>query len=248
MNLLHKVIGFAHRGASAYEPENTLRAFRRAVKMGVRGLESDARLSKDGYIVLVHDDTLAIDKQKIAVSEHTLTELQKIDVGLGEHIPRLEEVLEAFKSYDLWYSIDIKSPKAGMSIIEIAREYGLVERIGLCHPNFTILRSIRKIYPHAYLIMSTNFYQMGCSLKMLCEKCVREKISTINLPFWDINITPEGISLIHSYGLRSFVWDVQKEEQMHHLITWGVDGLYSEYPDRLKRVIDKEDLHDSQKI
>ncbi|MEM2795626.1 MAG: glycerophosphodiester phosphodiesterase family protein, partial [Thermofilaceae archaeon] len=90
----------AHRGASGYEPENTLRSVRKALEMGVDAVEVDVRLSRDGVPVVIHDET--VDRTTNGsgrVSDMTLKELKRLDAGAGEQIPLLEEVLEVVKGH-----------------------------------------------------------------------------------------------------------------------------------------------------
>lgn len=85
----------AHRGASAYEPENTLRAFRRAIELGADMSELDVHLSRDGHLIVMHDET--VDKTTDghgAIRDMTLGDLERLDAGQGEHVPTLQSVLD----------------------------------------------------------------------------------------------------------------------------------------------------------
>ncbi|MEJ2748304.1 MAG: glycerophosphodiester phosphodiesterase family protein, partial [Anaerolineae bacterium] len=85
----------AHRGASAYAPENTLAAFERAAELGADGIELDVQLSKDGRLVIIHDfDTARTTNGQGKVSDLTLAELQSFDAGEGQKIPTLDELFE----------------------------------------------------------------------------------------------------------------------------------------------------------
>ncbi|MCL7455038.1 MAG: hypothetical protein M8467_18535, partial [Anaerolineae bacterium] len=90
--MIHNI---AHRGASAYEPENTLRAFERAIQMGATMLELDVHLSRDGYPVVLHDPDLSRTTGGTGqVSEWNLAELRRLDAGQGERVPTLAEVVD----------------------------------------------------------------------------------------------------------------------------------------------------------
>ncbi len=90
--LIHNI---AHRGASAYEPENTLRAFERAIEMGATMMELDVHLSRDGQPVVIHDPDLSRTTDGTGrVGDLTLEQIQRLDAGLGEHIPTLAEVID----------------------------------------------------------------------------------------------------------------------------------------------------------
>ena len=92
-NMLKLKVG--HRGARAYEPENTLRSFRKALELGVNAVELDVRRTKDGELVVIHDDKVdRTTNGRGLVNELTLEEIEKLDAGKGEKIPTLEEALE----------------------------------------------------------------------------------------------------------------------------------------------------------
>lgn len=92
-----KLFVIAHRGASAFEPENTLRAVRRALDLGAGMVEVDVRESRDGYIVVIHDGTVDRTTERGCVKDMNLRELRILDAGLGERIPTLEEVANTVK-------------------------------------------------------------------------------------------------------------------------------------------------------
>ncbi len=107
----------AHRGASAYAPENTMAAFKKAIEMNADGIELDVHLSKDGYIVIIHDER--VDRTtdgKGEVKDFSLDELKKLDAGSwfsdeykGEKIPTLEELLSLIKNTEIYLNIEIKA-------------------------------------------------------------------------------------------------------------------------------------------
>ena len=106
-----------HRGAAAYEPENTLRSIRTALAMGVAAVEVDVQLTRDGELAVIHDDTVDRTTNGTgAVRDFTLAELKKLDVGRGEAIPSLAEVVEevAGKAHLV---IEVKHPEAGPALI-----------------------------------------------------------------------------------------------------------------------------------
>jgi glycerophosphoryl diester phosphodiesterase len=108
---MRRVLIVAHRGASAYEPENTIRSFDNAFQLGADFVELDVRLSKDGSLVVIHDE--AVDRTTNGsglVRDLTLSELKLLDAGKGEKIPTLEEVLELFSEPEHKFFIEVKEP------------------------------------------------------------------------------------------------------------------------------------------
>ena len=132
------VIAFAHRGARSERPENTLAAFHRGLEMGANGLESDAWLSADGEVVLVHDAVFRRGLHKVRVAQSTAAELAEHDV------PRLAELYaECGTDFDL--SIDAKEEAVIGPMVEVARAAGggAPGRLWVCSPDLEVLRARR---------------------------------------------------------------------------------------------------------
>ena len=119
-------LAIAHRGASAYEPENSLRAFRRAIALGADMSELDVHMSKDGQIVVIHNDSVQIDGQRKAVADLTLEELRQVDIGLGERIPTLQEVISAVKGKSGLY-IELKGATTPQPVADVLRANGFTD-------------------------------------------------------------------------------------------------------------------------
>ncbi|MFN8028612.1 MAG: glycerophosphodiester phosphodiesterase, partial [Acidimicrobiia bacterium] len=143
-------ITFAHRGASADLPENTLRAFRRALELGARGLESDARCSSDGQVVLVHGATARrglLRSRKVAST--TAAELEALEV------PRLVDLYDVLGT-DFELSLDVYDPAAGERICDIADAVGATDRLWLCSSNRSLLERLGRRAPAARLVHSVR--------------------------------------------------------------------------------------------
>ena len=146
---------YAHRGASAQAPENTMAAFVKAVELGSGGIELDVRMTKDGEIVVIHDE--AIDRTSNGtgkVKELTLSELTRFDFGYwfsqefsGEKIPTLEQVMEILSKWNGSLNIEIKANDIGIesSVIELIDKYGMGKRVIVSSFNHYILVNIRRI-------------------------------------------------------------------------------------------------------
>src|SRR5207302_3588559 len=124
-------IAFAHRGASAYAPANTLEAFRLGLRLGATGLESDVWLTADGIPVLDHDGRV-----RHGVRRQPIATMARAD--LPPHIPSLDELYaECGADYEL--SLDLKDQAAASATFAVARAAGGAERLWLCHPDRTVL-------------------------------------------------------------------------------------------------------------
>src|SRR4030042_2477172 len=118
-----------HRGAAAEEPENTLRGFKRALDVGAAGVELDVHLTRDGWLAVIHDETLErTTNGRGRVRDFTLAELQKLDAGQGEHIPALEEVVELVQGRGLLL-VELKKPDAAPVMLRLCRERRLFEDV-----------------------------------------------------------------------------------------------------------------------
>ncbi|WP_350347570.1 glycerophosphodiester phosphodiesterase family protein [Agromyces sp. G08B096] len=112
-----------HRGALAVAPENTMRSFQAAVDAGVDEIELDVHLSVDGYLVVIHDETLDRTTDGSGpVSAHTWAEIAVLDAGLGERVPQLDEVLDRFP--DTAFQIEVKAAAATAAVLDAVRERG----------------------------------------------------------------------------------------------------------------------------
>lgn len=153
---LPKVI--AHRGASAYAPENTMTAFEKAIELGAQGLELDVQLSSDGKLVVIHDEKLdRTSNAKGWVKDKTLDELKSLDFGswfskafAGEKIPLLDEVMELISAWDGILNIEIKSgvviyPDIEQKVAAAISKFNMHDRIIVSSFNHYSLVNLRKI-------------------------------------------------------------------------------------------------------
>ena len=158
-----RTLVFGHRGAMADAPMNTMAAFQLAVEQGADGVELDVHLSKDGYIVIVHDFTVdASTDGQGEVSDHTLAELKLLDAGgwfaeefAGERIPTLNEVFDRFAN-ELYFNVELKSrfddlPSLEAAVAECIRRYGLVEQTIVSSFDPELLQRFREICPEVMM-------------------------------------------------------------------------------------------------
>jgi glycerophosphoryl diester phosphodiesterase len=217
-------ITFAHRGASADAPENTLSAFRLALELGARGLESDARLSADGEVVLVHGAVARQGWRRLRVAQTSAADLARLDV------PRLDELYESLGvEYEL--SLDVYDPAAGHRLIEVARAAEAVDRLWLCSSRVEVLLALGERAPSAHLVHSVRRRNIEVPLERHAARLADLGIEVVNMhrSEWTTGL----VGLFHRFELQAFGWDVQEARHLRELLGMGIDGLYSDHVARM---------------
>ena len=227
-------INYAHRGASEYAPENTLLSFHTGIFMGANGIETDVRRTKDGVLVLFHDDTLArVTGEEGGVADYTLEELRRFRVTKGhltDKICTLEEFLAAFAHHDLTFAIELKAPDVEEDTAAMIRRYGAEEKVVITSFNFDFVRRMRTVAP-----------SLKCG--WLTSAVTDERLAEMkNLGIGEIcpkaaDITAESTARWHEMGLGVRAWGVANEEIMIRACEAGVDGMTVNFPDKLTAFI-----------
>lgn len=218
-------IGFAHRGARAHAPENTLEAFELALRLGATGLETDAWRTADGHAVLDHDGVVGgrFRRRPIAGEQRS---------DLPAHIPTLPELYDRCGT-DFELSIDIKDAAAVAEVIAAARDRGpeAEARLWLCHPDLDVVASWRELSPLVRLVHSTRSAKLGMSNEHHAARLQAAGIDAVNLhrSEW----TGGLIALYHRFDRYALGWDAQFERVITELLDGGIDGVFSDHVDRL---------------
>ena len=220
---------FAHRGARAHAPENTLESFRTALAMGATGLESDVWLSADGVAVLDHDGVVKGGMRRRSISG--------VDRGkLPGHIPTLAD-LYAECGTDFELSLDIKDAAAAKEVVEVARAAGggAPERLWLCHPNWELVASWRPLGDDIHLVDSTRIRRIKEGPERRAATLAEVGVDAINMHAtdWTGGLT----TLFHRFERYCFGWDAQFERVIGGLLGMGIDGVHSDHVDRLVAVL-----------
>ncbi|MCP5027171.1 MAG: glycerophosphodiester phosphodiesterase [Actinomycetia bacterium] len=219
-------IGFAHRGARAHAPENTLEAFGLALRLGATGLESDAWITSDGQIVLDHDGEVGGLFRRRLISE-----VERAD--LPGHIPTLAELYETHGT-EFELSLDIKDPAAGIGVIEVARSFDAESGLWLCHHDWRVVADWRTA-TEAHLVDSTRLKWIDEGPERRAATLAEVGIDAINLHHtdWSLGLT----TLFHRFELETLAWDVQHPRALDEILARGVDGVFSDHVDRLMEAI-----------
>ena len=228
--LLAIPIGFAHRGASAAAPENTLEAFRLAVELGASGLESDVWVSNDGEAVLDHDGLVGgwLRRRPMGtVLRHRLP----------GHVPTLGELYEACGTA-LPLSLDVKDPAALDAVLAAAEAAGARGKLWLCHPDIDRLAGWREQAEGAHLVASTKLRTFADGTERAAAELSRLSIDAVNLHHteWSGGLT----TLFHRFELVCLGWDAQLPRHLAELLDMGIDGVFSDHVDRMMGAIQVE--------
>lgn len=225
-------IGFAHRGASAHAPENTLEAFELARRLGARGLESDVWLTADGVAVLDHDGVVGGRLRRRPIST--------VDrASLPPHVPSLGELYDVVGT-GCELSLDVKDPAAVPSVLAAAREAGgdAVGRLWLCHPDWEQVASWRPLDDDVRLVDSTRLRRMREGPEARAATLARIGIDAVNMHHsdWSGGLT----TLFHRFELYCLGWDAQLRRVLREVLDIGCDGVYSDHVDRMTDAIAAE--------
>jgi len=229
---------FAHRGSSAYAPENTLAAFKLAVEQHADGIELDATLSADNQVVVIHDDTVNRTTNGVGyIKAMNLPELKNLDAGSkfdpayhSEKIPTLAEVFETV-GQKIYIDVELKnysSPTDDLPdrVIELVKEYGLQSCVMLSSFNIIALIRARSIFPDIPLGMIT--------VPGLANLTVRSRLVRLGPLFAlhsnYVDVTPKLIHSVHRANSRIHVYTVNQADSMQQLFTTGVDGIFTADP------------------
>ena len=220
-----------HRGAMGYAPENTLKSFKKALELNVDAVELDIYVCKSGELVVIHDDKVnRTTNGKGYVVEKTFEELSTLDAGEGEKIPKLSEVLDLIDR-KVKVNIELKGVKTAKPVHELIEKY--VKNKGWEYDDFLIssfnhyeLKKFRKLNPKIKIGALISGIPIGFSkfAKML-------NVDSVNLCFEFIN--QEFVDDAHNRNLKVYVWTVNDSDHIESMKTFGVDGIFSNFPDRL---------------
>jgi glycerophosphoryl diester phosphodiesterase len=242
------VMVIAHRGFSGDAPENTLVAFQKAIEVGCDMMELDVHLSRDGQVVVIHDHSLErTTNGRGKVADYTLEELKQLDAGFwfatrfsGEPIPTLKEALQLAKGRIL-VNIEIKNGSLGQyTITDLAdRTLQEVEKAAMAEQvifsSFYPLALDRIQERDSRLWVALLYHKSWQSIPQVTGG---KSFSILNLR--NSYLTKGKIARIHQEGIRVNTYTVNAAAQMERFIRWGVDGIVTNHPDRLIKILQKK--------
>lgn len=225
------MLTIGHRGAKGYKSENTLSSIQKALELGVDAVEFDVHISKDDAVVLMHDKTVnRTTKGSGLVSHKTLQELQQLDAGNGEKIPTLQEALNLINK-KVQVIIELKVKGSAQLVADIIKEY--VSKKGWRYDDFFVssfnhdeLRVFKKLLPEV------KIGALIVGLFINYDQYLSFDAYSINL--YKLFATKSVVEKAHEKGLKVFVYTVNNPDEVEKLKSIGVDGIISDYPDRIK--------------
>ena len=219
-------IGFAHRGAKAHAPENTIAAFQLALRLGATGLESDVWLTAEGIPVLDHDGVVRRGLRKRSIATVGVDELP-------DHIPQLVELLDTCGTqYHL--SLDTKDPESAGPIIEVITSYSpdMLDRVWLCEPRFERAAEGAGWQTGVHVLQTTRLDKISEGPERRAHRLKSAGIDGINLHRTDWN--GGLVALVHRFDLFAFGWDMQQDHELRAGIRMGLDAVYSDDVDKME--------------
>lgn len=234
---------FAHRGFSGKYPENTLLAFKEALKLDIDGIELDVHKSKDGKLVVIHDEDVKRTFQGSGeIKNLNYDELLKLkcskngfEENLECRIPLLEEVLDLIKDRDIILNIEIKNDIVSyenieLDVLNLINKFGVKNKILISSFNHKALRRVKEL-------------QDDINIGVLYEEEIpnvieyAKEIGAYAIHPCKSLITDEIVKEAHDNNIKVNVYTVNKEADVKRLNSWNVDGIFTDYPDSAVEVI-----------
>lgn len=251
----------AHQGGDGVWPGDTLYAFEQAVEIGADVLEMDAHITKDGHIVLMHDETVDDTTDGTGLIEDmTLEELKKLDAaydwskdggqtfpyrGQGIQVPALDEVFRAFPQMRYVIEIKLTSNPIDKPLCDLIRKYNMQDKVMVASFHDDAMKNFRSTCPEVATSASrgevTRFVLLG---KVFLSGLVAPKYQSIQPPYdpaESMNIpimTKRFIREAHAKNIRVEPWTVDDPGLMKQYIEWGVDGIITDRPDLMVEILE----------
>ena len=230
---------FGHRGYSGRYPENTLLAFEKALEVGVDGIEFDVHLTKDGEIVIMHDENIrrTCDGEGL-IKDMTFEELRSYNAAASwgdsmpaQKVPTLREYCELVKDAGIISNIELKTsvfeyPGIEKKVIDMVYEYGLQDSVIFSSFNHETVMRCAEIAPEIKrgLLVEDWLIEFGAYAEKLGVQCCHPVLFCLR---------KDTVDEMHSHGMEINTWIVNEYEDIRRLADLGVDGLIGNYPDRM---------------
>lgn len=237
-------INYAHRGASGYYPENTMISFEKAIEMGCTGIETDVQMTKDGVLVLIHDEMVNRTTDGAGfVKDFTYSELRRLDAGswfskeyANHKIPSLEEILLLVKNTNIQLNIEIKSgvieyEGIEQKLIDTVYKYNMDKQIIFSSFNHYSMVKCKEISKE---IKTGLLYMEG--IYKPCRYAKFVGADALHPYFYALN--GEIIKEAKEEGLMINTFTVNDTNYMEYFYQLGVDGIITNYPDKLKKIME----------
>jgi glycerophosphoryl diester phosphodiesterase len=257
-NAAHPLV-IAHRGGAGLWPENTMHAFEGARKLGVDVIETDVRSTADGALVLIHDASVERTTNGAgSVDEMTLAELKKLDAGYrwsadggksfpfrgrGLSVPMLEEVFRAFPQMNFNIEPKQETPSIIEPLCRLIRERKMASRIVVGSFSHALLEEFRRACPEiatsASPVEVSEFLALSNDAWEASYKPAMQALQVPEHAGGRRVLTESFVEAAHRHQMKVHAWTVNETIDMHRLLEIGVDGLMTDYPDRLMELLNR---------
>jgi glycerophosphoryl diester phosphodiesterase len=251
------VLVIAHQGGRGLWPDNTIYAFEQAVAMGVDVLEMDVHTTADGVMVTMHDETVERTTNGSGpIHSYTLAELKQLDAGYnwtdddgatypyrgqGITVPTMKEIFTAFPGIPMNIEIKQAEPAKVAEFCQMLRDFDREDKVlvGSFDPD-TVL-AIRQLCPEVATSVTEPEARRFLTLNtVFLDAVYRPPCEAFSVPEYHGDthvVTARFVDAVHSHNMDVHVWTVNDEQSMQRLIDLNVDGIITDYPDRLMRVL-----------
>ena len=231
-----------HRGAYDEAPENTLKGFKKAIELGADYIEFDVHQSQDGALVVIHgNDILRRMGYNTSIDQITLTELQKLDLGEGERVPELWEVLKLAKG-KVNLLCEIKPKGISDKVLTLLRDEDVIDTTIIQSFNVDVLLEVRKLEPELELAtnvpITEEYMPEWHKRKNLIEKAI-----DLDFPIIEIrhkNVDEEFLLYSHKHNLKVFAYTINTKRVMERMIKMGVDGIIVNSISKAKKILEQK--------
>jgi glycerophosphoryl diester phosphodiesterase len=258
-NIQRRPLVMAHRGGAGLWPENTMYGFERAVDLGVDMLETEIHSTADDILVLMHDST--VDRTTNGsgpIRAFTLEELKTLDAGYnwtsdggqtfpfrgsGITVPTLEEVFTALPAVRM--NIDIKQEKPSLvePLCKTIRAFDMVDKVMVASFSSKVLKAFRRVCPEVATSAGTGEVALFFMMNMVfLGAAYRPACQAFQIPEYSSGLrvlTKRFVNTAHGLNLDVHVWTINEVTDMKRLLALGVDGIVTDYPDRLISLLRK---------
>ena len=228
---MNPILKIGHRGASGYEPENTLIAFEKAIHLNADGIELDVHLTSDGLLVVIHDETIdRTTNGKGEVNKMSLQELKKIRIDNLQEIPTLTEVFNLVDRRCL-INIELKGIGTAKPVNELINQY-------ILNKNWEYTDFLVSSFDWK-MLEETAILNPKIRLGVLTEESLEtalafaKKIKAFSIHPHHQLLTKENVALMHENGFEVFPWTVNTKEVIQNIKSFNVNGIISNFPDKI---------------
>ena len=244
-----KFVNYAHRGASTYCPENTMLSFYTGMYMGANGIETDVQITKDGVLVLFHDDTLnrilGIDG---AIKDYTYAELLQYDVvngSLRDKIPTFDDFLSHFAHFDITFAIELKVTGIEREVAAMIHKHGIADKVIVTSFIFDAIAEMKRVAPELRIGFLTKLFRDPEIDSIVTDASAEVIDKLIAMGAYEIcpkgsDITAERVAEWKRLGLGVRAWGISNTDIMKKVYDAGADGMTVNFPDKLTEYISEK--------